>query len=472
MKTLKNIFKVLVLLFAVNINFSPAQAKISKFKPKTIEAAASYANILSQYKINSDHVSLQILDGEEPVFALNENTKKIPASISKILTSFAVLKKFPLGQKFYTKLFYDGNNLYLQGGGDPGFVSENLWFLVNEFTRSDIKEIKGNIIVDDSLFDKVRFDESRESQRVSRAYDSPVGAMSFNWNAVNIFVKPIKIGQKARVKIDPDNDYYELVNNTNTVSGIPKKELVVNISNTEKLIIVSGDVAHDMKEKAIFKSISEPDMWSGHSLVYFLEQRDISVAGKVISGKVPKSAELVATSESKNLAYILADMNKFSNNFVAEMLTKNLAALDVKSGASLRNGVVVIREELSKIGIGPNEIIIENPSGLTRDNSFSASALNKVLTAVKNDFSIYPIFLDGLPIAGVDGTLKRRMKNSMAEGWVRAKTGYLDGVVSLAGYAGRRDGKVFTFSFLYNGPRDEAIVREAFDQLLNNSLKY
>ena len=90
---------------------------------------------------------------------------------------------------------------------------------------------------------------------------------------------------------------------------------------------------------------------------------------------------------------------------------------------------------------------------------------------MKKDFSVYPVFLNGLPIAGVDGTLKKRMKNTKAEGWVRAKTGYLDGVVSLAGYAGKRDGTVLTFTFLYNGPRDESIVREAFDQLLLNSIK-
>lgn len=462
---------MLVLLLASLLNFSPAYAKMTKFKPKNTETA-SFNGILTKNKINPADVSLQILDGNEEIFSLNANTKKTPASISKILTAFGVLKKFPVGQKFFTKLFYDGKNLYLQGGGDPSFVSENLWYLVNEFSRSEIKEIKGNIVVDDSLFDKVRFDESREKQRVDRAYDSPVGAMSFNWNAVNIFVKPSKgVGEKARVKIDPDNEYFDLVNNTTTVSGAAKKDLVVNISNTEKLITVSGDVPLDMKEKGIFKSVSEPDLWAGANLEYFLGQRDIVVSGKVVTGKVPEGAELVATYESKNLAYILSDMNKFSNNFVAEMLTKNLAAVDVKTNASLSKGVQIIKEELSEIGIGANEIVFENPSGLTRENSFSAASLNRVLTNVKNDFSIYPIFLDSLPIAGVDGTLKKRMKNSLAEGWVRAKTGYLDGVASLAGYAGRRDGKVLTFSFLYNGPRDEAIVREAFDQLINNSLK-
>lgn len=462
---------MLVLLLLTVLNFSPAHAKMTKFKPKNVDSS-SFNSILTKSKINPADVSLQILDGDEEVFSLNPNEKKIPASISKILTAFGVLKTFPIGQRFYTKLFYDGKNLYLQGGGDPAFVSENLWYLVNEFTRSEIKEIKGNIVVDDSLFDKVRFDASRSKQRVDRAYDSPVGAMSFNWNAVNIFVKPGSIvGEKARVNIDPDNEYFDLVNNTVTVKGKGKKELVVSISNSEKLITVSGDVPSDMKEKAIFKSVSEPDMWAGANLEYFLEQRDIVVNGKILAGKVPENAELVATYESKNLAYMLSDMNKFSNNFVAEMLTKNMAAQNVKSNASLQMGVRIIQSKLAEAGINTNEMVFENPSGLTRDNSFSAASLNKVLTNIKKDFSIFPVFLDGLPVAGVDGTLKRRMKNSLAEGWVRAKTGYLDGVVSLAGYAGRRDGKILTFTFLYNGPRDEAIVREAFDQLINNSLK-
>ncbi len=474
MKTLKLKTIQVVLLLTTLINFSPAQAKMTKFKPKdalTENSVEKYNAILEQYKINADNVSLQILDDSEVVFSLNPDKKKVPASISKILTSFAILKKLPIDHKFYTRLYSDGKNLYLKGGGDPCFVSENLWQLVNEFTRSGIKVVKGNIVVDDSLFDKIRFDESRQDKRVDRAYDSPVGAMSFNWNAVNIFVKPAKIGQKAVVTVDPDSEYFDLKNNTTTVSGKARKELVVSISNSQKLITVSGDVAAGDKEKAIYKGVAEPDIWAGTNLSYFLEQRDIVVEGKVVTGKVPDTAELVASYESKNLNNILADMNKFSNNFVAEMLVKGLAAQNQKTGASLKQGVESIREELAKIGITRDEIVILNPSGLTHDNLFSASSLNKVLMNMKKDFSVYPTFLNGLPIAGIDGTLKKRMKNTEAEGWVRAKTGYLDGVVSLAGFAGRRDGSVLTFTFLYNGPRDEAIVREAFDQLLVSSLK-
>ena len=90
---------------------------------------------------------------------------------------------------------------------------------------------------------------------------------------------------------------------------------------------------------------------------------------------------------------------------------------------------------------------------------------------MKDDFRTYSLVLESLPISGLDGTLKKRMKNTIAEGWVRGKTGYLDTVAALSGYAGRKNGDVFTYTFLYNGPRDEAIVREAFDQVLINLLK-
>ncbi|MGZ3691987.1 MAG: D-alanyl-D-alanine carboxypeptidase/D-alanyl-D-alanine endopeptidase, partial [Pseudobdellovibrio sp.] len=399
------------------------------------------------------------------------NAKKTPASISKILTSFGVLKRFPPGFHFYTRLLTDGKNLYLKGGGDPSFVSENMWYLVNEMSRSGIKNFKGDLVVDESLFDNVRFDASRESTRVDRAYDSPVGAMSFNWNAVNVFVKPTDANQKARVVVDPESGYFDLVNNTKTVTGTPKRDLTVSISNAEKLITVSGEVQQGTPEKAVFKGVEAPEMWSAINLKFFLAQRGITVDGKIKTGVTPDNAEQLAQYESKNLAYIMGDMNKFSNNFVAEMLTKGMAAEEVKQNASLKQGVEIIKNELMKIGLTENEVDFKNPSGLTRENAISAASMNKVLSSIKNDFSIFPTFVDSLPIAGIDGTLKKRFKQTAGEGWIRAKTGYIDGVVALAGFAGRRDGRVLTFTFLYNGPRDAGVVREAFDQVLLNSLK-
>lgn len=471
MKSQKTILLDVVVLLFLLLNFSLAEAgkKQTNSRSEFINTEQTLS-ILKKYGLDKSHVSLEMRDShDQAIVDVQAKNKKIPASVSKLLTTYAVLKKFPLGSKFLTQVYQDDKNLYLKGGGDPSFVSENMWYLVNQITRTSLKQISGDIIVDDSLFDEIRFDESREDKRVDRAYDSPVGAMSFNWNAVNVFVKPTEAGQKAQVVLDPENGYYDLVNQTETVQKI-KKELVVSVSQEKKIITVSGDVQKSAPEKAIFKSVAEPDLWSGLNLQAFLKQRGILVKGKVRRGPVPPQAELLASVESKNLSYILADMNKFSNNYVAEMLTKNLAAQSKKSKASLQEGVVIIQSCLKDLGLTAQDFEVYNPSGFTRNNQLSAYALNKVLISIKNDFKLFPTILESLPIAGIDGTLKKRMKNSEAEGLVRAKTGYLNGVVSIAGYAGRRDGEVLTFSFLYNGPRDETIVREAFDQILISSL--
>ena len=472
MKRLKDLVKITVVFSFILFNFSLAEAKKSKTKSKVVLNDGDKAlEILKKYKIQASDISLEIKSEDDVIDSVNPKQLKIPASVTKLLTTFAVLQKFPIGFKFKTQLFYDGDNIYLKGGGDPSFVSEKMWYLVNEFTRSQVHIIKKDIIVDDTLFDDIRIDSSREAKRVDRAYDSPIGAMSFNWNAVNIFVRPSDLNQKAFVVIDPENDIFELINSTKTVAGAVKKDLVVSINNSAKKITVSGEISKNSVEKAIFKSISEPDLWSGNQLKSFLKQRGIIVQGQVRPGLVPVTARLVATAESKSISEVLADMNKFSNNFVAEMLTKDIAAQEVKQNASLKQGVDVIRQQLKNIGLTEKDFVIDNPSGFSLENRLSASGLNQVLAAMKKNFPSYSTVLESLPIAGIDGTLKKRMKNSVAEGWVRAKTGTLDGVVSVAGYAGRKDGEVFIFSLLYNGPRDESIVREAFDQIVISLLK-
>ncbi len=413
----------------------------------------------------------------KPVLDVNSKQTMIPASISKVVTASAVLANFPPGYKFKTQLLSSGDvkngvlkgSLYLKGGGDPSFVSENMWFLVNAFLRNQIKKVDGDIVVDDSLFDKMRYDVSRQKERVDRAYDAPVGAMSFNWNSANIFVRPGQPGQEAKVYCDPENDYIRLVSKAKTTSGNENK-LVADRKEDSKfdgdVIHVGGSIGKGYKEIAIFKNITQPDLWSGYNLKAFLAQRGIQVTGAIKTGVTPEKADVLAESESKAIEQILADMNKFSNNYVAEMLTKNLGSLRKSKGATLADGVVLINEHLKSLALPEDQYHIESPSGLTRENKMSSYAMWKVLQHLRNDFRVQPEFLTSLPIAGIDGTLKKRMNNSAAERWVRAKTGYINNVVSLAGYAGLEDGRVVTFSFVYNGSTDETKVRQFFDKVL------
>ncbi len=413
-------------------------------------------------------------DGQQSnLISHRSDVKMIPASVTKLATGAAFIKGFPPGTKFKTALWTDGQiqgatlsgNLCVKGVGDPSFVSENLWFLVNHFLRNEVRKVSGDLIVDDSVFDDLRFDPSRRPERVDRAYDSPVGGLSFNWNTVNVFVRPTSPGSPAKAFADPENDYIVLENKAQTVKGVVNTLVVerLNQKDGRNKIRVSGKIGSSVPEIISYKSISEPDLWFGYNLKSFLAQRNVTVSGQIKRGKCNEAGRMLAESEARNSEVILADMNKFSNNFVAEMITKQMG-LELARPGTIANGMKVIRKSLLDLGLAENEFHLINPSGLTDDNLMTAQSIVLLLTKMQKDFRVFPEFLFSLPISGTDGTLKRRFKGTPAERWVRAKTGLLNKAVALAGYAGRPDGGLVAFAFMFNGQGDDAKLRSLFDE--------
>ncbi|RPJ74794.1 MAG: D-alanyl-D-alanine carboxypeptidase/D-alanyl-D-alanine-endopeptidase, partial [Alphaproteobacteria bacterium] len=362
-------------------------------------------------------------------------------------------------------------DLCFKGGGDPSFVSEKMWFLVNELKRTGLTTVEGDLRIDATRFDSELFDSGRDPTRIDRAFDAPVTAASFNWNSTNIFIRPgDKAGMPAKIFLDPENDYLKLENKTKTVSKSGVKSLAASrIQNGEyDKIIVSGSISENAAETVIYKSVSNPNLWTGYHLKEFLKQRGILVKGKIKVAECEAETFTLATSPSKNLNEITSDMLKFSNNFVAEMLTKNLAAENSPTPARMKDGIEEIKKYMDILGFTRKDYVLENVSGLTRDNRFSAKQLVLVLNTIKNDFLIFPEFAAGLPIAGVDGTMKNRMKNENEQSLVRAKTGYLDGVVGLAGYVGRKNNSPLIFVFMFNGNYEQGLAaRPLFDDLIN-----
>lgn len=443
----------------------------------TDELSVRLKSIVKKHHFNEQHLGLFIEDEGKAIFAVNADRLMVPASLTKIVTGAAVLNAFPMNKKFETKLqakneIQNGvlkGDLCLKGGGDPSFVSEKMWYLANELKRTGMTSVEGDLRVDATRFDDELFDSGRESVRVDRAFDAPISAASFNWNSVNIFVRPGKANSVAKIFLDPENEYLEIENKTKTVgkSGVKSLEASrVKVGDHDK-IIVSGSISADAPEAVIYKSISNPNLWIGMHLKEFLKQRGIALKGKVKVESCESESATLAVSPSKNLNEILSDMLKFSNNFVAEMLAKNLAAENTQSQAKMRDGIEEIKKYLDGIGFSRKDYVLENVSGLTRDNRFTAKQLALVLNTIKNDFLIFPEFLSGLPIAGVDGTLKNRMKKG-EQSMVRAKTGYLDGVVGLAGYIGRKNNSPLVFVFMYNGDYQQGLAaRPLFDDLIN-----
>ena len=459
--------KPILTLFAFLISFPVFAAPA--------DLTARLEKVLKSHGISRDTLGISVIDlsavPTKQVFGLNEQREMIPASITKLATASAALRKLGPSFKFQTTLWSEGavadgvlkGDLILKGGGDSGFVSETMWFLVNEFVRTGVRKIDGNIVVDDTDFDSVRNDASRDPARVDRAYDAPVGAMSFNWNSINIYVRPTQVGQTPQVYLDPLPDYFQVENKAKTVN---KSGVDLDISRNGNKVVVRGTIGVGRDEFVAYKNVDDPVDWSGRNLVYFLSQRGISVSGKVRGGKKPEGAKLLAKAESKPVSQHVADMMKFSNNYVAEMLTKDLAAQAGRAPATLEDGMKVIRAHLGELGIEGSRYYLQNPSGLSRKNKMRARDLAEILVQAHNDFPTFGEMLSSLPLAGIDGTLKRRMNGGSAHGWVRAKTGHLSGIVGLAGYAGRKDGTVRAFAFIFNGKGEQnESARHLFDAL-------
>ena len=138
----------------------------------------------------------------------------------------------------------------------------------------------------------------------------------------------------------------------------------------------------------------------------------------------------------------------------------------------MSSGLQVIREHIKSLGINEEQFILVNPSGLTRENRMTAKSFWAVLSYHQNQFATFPEFLSSLPIGGVDGTLKRRFKDDGLIRKVRAKTGLLNGVISLSGYAEDKNNGMVPFVFMYNGPADAGLVRDVMDQIIKKAYSF
>ncbi|MCB0406327.1 MAG: D-alanyl-D-alanine carboxypeptidase/D-alanyl-D-alanine-endopeptidase [Bdellovibrionales bacterium] len=412
-------------------------------------------------------IVIQSLNTGEILFSHDAEERLIPASVNKILTAYTALKILSPASTFKTEIYavqpvIDGvlsGDLYIKGGGDPSLVSERMWMLVNELLRSGIKRINGDIIGDSTFFDKERTPESRPDYLKDQAYNAPIGALSFNFNTTTIYVQP---GSRANVPptvyADPENDYIDIVNQAKTTSKGSRYTMAVSRIKHVKgdlgdTVLLRGKIPMDHKEVRYYRNIANPTLYACHMFQQFLSRRGVTVVGNIREGAVPRTARQLLAFESLPMWHLIWGMNKFSNNFVADQIMKKVGAEVFGPPGSLAKGLQAMERELTKIGVPAGTYKIADGSGLTRQSHISAQQLMSVLVAASKDFSLAPEFIASLGIAGQDGTIRRRFLNSNAENILRAKTGSLDGVASLAGYTPSADGEMLAFVVLLNDPK-------------------
>ncbi|MEK9629330.1 MAG: D-alanyl-D-alanine carboxypeptidase/D-alanyl-D-alanine-endopeptidase [Nitrospinota bacterium] len=433
---------------------------------------------------NNYGIKIYSLDRGETLYEVRSNQLFIPASNAKIITTATALKYLGSNFRFHTEIYTDGvlenevlkGNLYIKGSGDPKLVTEQLWLLVNELKNLPIKKITGNIIGDDSFFDKKKRVKTWIKNPGAQAYEAPLGALSFNFNTVKVYVSPgKKIGNRPKIVIEPDTDYIKLENNARTLKPGRRNRLIVNRIDKEDhdLITISGGINLGRPRAQYFLNITDPTHYALSVFKSYIKLSGIKFGGKLQKGFVPGNAVKLYNHESEPLALALRGLNKFSNNFVAEQILKTVGAEFFEPPGSTKKGLQVFEEYLKQLGYQPDQYRIFDGSGLSRQNRLSPSILVDILRNVKNDLSIYPEFVSALGVMGVDGNVKNRMRRVETSSRARVKTGTLNFVSSLSGFFESKEGELFAFSILMNDLKcSNGRAQRIQDQIIQKGLNF
>ena len=399
------------------------------------------------------------------IFAYRPNALLNPASVVKLFTGAAALHYLKPEYRFESTVwiqpeqFNNGvlnGNLYIKGGGDPTLVTERLWLWVTELHHLGLREVKGDLIIDETFFDDVRVGPGFDMENTDFAYMAPVGAMSVNFNAVGVHIRPgEKPGASAVVSVEPDTPYVELDGKVATRKGIGQYLMVGSKSADNKrrqILRARGWIGADQNPKVIWRKVDNPPLYAGFTFRDMLIRRGIKVGGSVRLGEVPEGAKRFHTFVSRRLSEILDDLNKYSNNLVAEMILKSLGAVVFNEPGSWGNGVEAVQRFLKEeIGVSPDQYLLRNGSGLNDTNRFSAALVVRLLDYIYRTREIAYELIPSLGVSGATGTVRKRLTGDAVHHKVRAKTGTLTGVTALSGYVMSRDRVVVAFTVLVNG---------------------
>lgn len=428
---------------------------------------------LAQDKVfATERVAVQVVDLEtgEEVFARNADTALVPASTMKTLTAATALKRLGPGYRFTTDLVVkedlrpDGNgvlkgDLYVVGHADPTIFADGLWKLVHDLKLEGITKIEGNIVYDDGFLDPAEtmipgWDKDDDIEN-GPSYFPSIGALSVNQNAVGFVIGPgSEVGRAARVTTDVALDgYVKIENHVVTVSSSGRESVRYERTWNEKDKVLEFDVTGtwptDVDPARSYRTVLDPTAYFMAAFDAALDEQGVAVTGKHVRGTAPEDNDVLVQRRSDPLASIVADMNKQSNNFIAETVLRTIGAEVYGIPGTTDKGLRVVSDYLTELGIDPSEYVLVNGSGLTRKGVLRPTHINAVLLDMAHDTRVGAEFRSSLAIAGVDGTLWRRLSEN--PGGLRGKTGTIDGVHALVGYVESGDHHLYGFSFLVNG---------------------
>lgn len=420
---------------------------------------------------------------------LNPSKLLIPASVTKIYTAARALEVWGADYRFETHLLTRGrrNNgvldgdLALKGGGDPSLTNESLWRLALDVSQNGIREVTGDLIVDESLFGDVSCvtrDRCDAHKSTWHSYDSLLSAAAVNHGNMAVVVSPGRaIGAPARISIDPYAlPDMEIRGSIRTVKGYGARFAVSRFTrNGSDWLKVSGTIGINAGTHRAYRSVGDPALFTGKLFRQFLREAGVAVGGEVRVSTTEVKGERLTTYQGKPLNQIIGDMLYYSNNLIADVLTLNILA---EGSASKPAGLAAAGGHLqayahqlysqSKFARSSSAARLFDGSGLNPDNLLSPADLITLLERVYHRPQDFPFLLGAMRVPAQSPS---RGLSGGNEVWDRlsVKTGGLSEPVSvhtLAGYLRFKDGGWGAFALMINGTRSKRIYRtKAFDAM-------
>ena len=422
---------------------------------------------------------LRPLDGQGPVLGYQGEKPFNPASTMKLVTTYGALGILGPDYRWRTTIHAGGpivgdrlrGDLILRGGGDPKLVIEDLTDLVARLRATGLRHIEGDLILDDGLYQ----DDPAAAAVEAREFDPtqpwavrPSAAL-LNFRAVGVIAVPSATGDAARITLEPPLRGIEVVNKLVVHPGPCRTPPVFDarLLPHGEGIRVDGRMAAGCGEQTLWIAGPPAERYARALFGAVWEAAGGTLAGsaRLVAGAALGRPVLLEWLSPRTLADVVRDANKFSNNVMARQLLLQMAAERGGGPAKPALGARVLTDWLSARGIALPDLIVENGSGLSRVERISADSLATLLISAAADASLSSIFIDSLPKAGIDGTMKRRLLNEPVTGQASIKTGSANEVRSMAGYVNAASGRRWAVVMIVNGPGAHASTA-AQDRLL------
>lgn len=431
---------------------------VTIFPQKSSQLAQRIDSLLSQSFFDTCIVAADIFDlsSQKQVYAKNNKLLLHPASNMKIYTSIAALLNLPADFTFKTEFGYNGEirdsvlagDLYVIGGGDPDFTSADLDTFILLLKEKGIRKIDGDIIGDVGLMDSIFWGNGwmwDDDPSTDAPYLTP---LSIDDNCISVDVYYDKASDSMIIRTIPSSGFVSIVNNAKMDTTMHGR---INITRDflyrTNNIVISGTYDREVRASARL-NIYDPGRYFLALLKESLQANGITVAGSILLRDTSNSVAIFY-KKVRPLSDVLINLNKVSDNLSAEMTLLNLAASEGGRHLSISQGVKYIYKTIKEAGFEPANYRIVDGSGVSHYNLVSAELTNGLLKYLYNNYpDSYRLFYQTLPVAGIDGTLSSRMKNTKSFNNVRAKTGTLSGVSCLSGYVTDLDNNIYSFSIM------------------------